>query len=40
MDLENIILNVRERQILYSITNMWNLKNNTNEYIYKTETHS
>ena len=40
MDLEKIILNVRERQILYSITSMWNLKNNTNEYIYKTETHS
>ena len=35
MDLENIILSevVRERQILYDITYMWNLKNNTNEYI-------
>ena len=29
----------KERQILY-ITYMWNLKNNTNEYIYKTETDS
>ena len=28
----------RERQILYDITYMWNLKNNTNEFIYKTET--
>ena len=40
MDLEILILNeVRERQILY-ITYMWNLKNNTNELIYKTETDS
>ena len=30
----------RERQILYDITYMWNLKNNTNEHIYKTETDS
>ena len=29
----------RERQI-YDITCMWNLKNNTNELIYKTETDS
>ena len=28
----------RERQILYDITYMWNLKNNTSESIYKTET--
>ena len=27
----------RERQILYDITYMWNLKNNTNESIYKTK---
>ena len=27
----------RERQILYAITYTWNLKNNTNELIYKTE---
>ena len=27
----------RERQILYDITYMWNLKNNTNESIYKTD---
>ena len=30
----------KERQILYDITYMWNLKNNTNESIYKTETDS
>ena len=30
----------RERQILYDITYMWNLKINTNELIYKTETDS
>ena len=41
MDLENIILSeVRERQKLFDITYMWNLKNNTNESIYKTETDS
>ena len=27
----------RERQISYAITYMWNLKNDTNELIYKTE---
>ena len=39
MDLEIIILSaVRERQISYAITYMWNLKkNDTNELIYKTE---
>ena len=37
IDLEIIILNeVRQRQ-LYGITCMWNLKNGTNELIYKTE---
>ena len=42
MDLEIIILSeVRERQIPYDITYMWNLKkNDTNEVIYKTETDS
>ena len=30
----------RERQIEYDNTYMWNLKNNTNELIYKTETDS
>ena len=30
----------RGRQILYDITYMWNLRNNTNESIYKTETDS
>ena len=39
MDLENIMLRetFRERQVLYDITYMWNLKN---ESIYKTETDS
>ena len=40
MDLENIILSEvsqMERQILYDTTYLWNLKNNTNELIYKTE---
>ena len=41
MDLENIMLSETcQRQILYVITYMWNLKNNTNECIYKTETDS
>ena len=31
---------VRKRQIPYDITYMWNLKYNTNEHIYKTETYS
>ena len=30
----------RERQISYDITYMWNIKNDTNGLIYKTETHS
>ena len=38
MDLEIIILSeVRERQIPYDITYMWNLKYDTNELIYGTE---
>ena len=40
MDLEMIILseaNQTQRQISYDITYMWNLKNNTNESMYKTE---
>ena len=41
MDLETIILReVRERQISYDITYMCNLKYDTNELIYKTETDS
>ena len=42
MDLEIIILSKseRERQITYGITYMWNLKCDTNELIYKTETDS
>ena len=40
MELEIIILikSERERQILYDITYMWNLKYATNEPIYETET--
>ena len=30
----------RERQVLYDITYMWNLKNNSNESTYRTETDS
>lgn len=30
----------RERKILYDIIYVWNVKNNTNESIYKTETDS
>ena len=30
----------RERQISYVITYMWNLKNGTNDHIYKNETES
>ena len=41
MDLEILILNsVRERQISYDITYMWNLKTDPNELIYKIETDS
>ena len=38
MDLESIILtkvSQTGRQIFYAVTNMWNVKNNTNQYIYK-----
>ena len=41
-DLEIIILtevSLKERQI-YDITSVWNLKYNTNECIYETETNS
>ena len=41
IDLEIIILSkisqTREIQISYDITYVWNLKNDTNELIYKTE---
>ena len=41
MDLEIVIPSEvksdRERQITYDITYNWNLKNRTNELIYKTE---
>ena len=41
MDLEIIILSeVRRRQISHGITYMWNLKYDTSELIYKTETDS
>ena len=43
MDLEIIILSEvsgRERQISYDMTYMWNLKNDMNESMYKTETDS
>ena len=42
MDLEIIILSEvsQTRTILYDITDMWNLKNSTNELVYKTETDS
>jgi len=37
--LEIVILSeIRERQILCDITYMWNLKKDTNELFYKTET--
>ena len=44
MDLDIIILSEvwleRQRQIPYDITYMWNLKYNTNEHIYESETDS
>ena len=44
IDLEGLMLSEisqTEKDILYVITYMWNLKNKTNEYIYnKTETDS
>ena len=39
MDLETAILSeVRERQIWYYITYIWNIKKNTNELDHKTDT--
>ena len=41
IELEIIILSeVRQRQIPYSITYMWNLKYDLNKHIYKTKTDS
>ena len=41
MDIEIIILSeVRKRQIPYNTSYMWNLKYDTNEHIYETETDS
>ena len=38
IDLEIIILSeIKQRQISYDITYMWNLKYDTNEHIYETE---
>ena len=38
MKLEIIIISqVSQRQISYDITYMWNIKNDTNELIYKTD---
>ena len=38
IDIEIIMLSeVSQRQILYDIVYMWNLKNDTNELTYKTE---
>ena len=41
MSLENIMLSeISQREILYDVTYMWNLKNNTNECICKAATNS
>ena len=41
MDLEILMLSeVSERQTSYAITYMWNLENDKNELIYKTQTDS
>ena len=41
MSLENIMLSeISQREILYDVTYMWNLKNNTTECICKTATDS
>ena len=38
MDLKIIILSeVSQKQILYAITYIWNIKNDINEHIYKTD---
>jgi len=38
LDIETVIQSeVRQRQISYDTAYMWNLKNGTNELIYKTE---
>ena len=38
VDLENILLSKSKTNIIYTISHIWNLKNNANEGIYKTET--
>ena len=43
MDLEIVLLSERsqkEKQVLHNIAYMWNLKYETNELVYKTETDS
>ena len=40
MQLEIISKSERQRQIPYDITYIWNLKYDTNEHIYETETDS
>ena len=36
-DLEIIVQSTITQRQIYDITNMWNLKNDTNELVYKTE---
>lgn len=38
MDLENILLSKSKTNTIYTISHIWNPKNNANEGIYKTET--
>ena len=39
MDLKNIVLSqIKQRQMLYDVTYIWNLKTNTDESIHKIET--
>ena len=40
MDGSRVIKSDRERQVLYDVTYMWNLKYDTNELIIKIETDS
>ena len=40
MDLEIIILSKTKKDKYHDTTSVWNLKNDTNEFIYKTETDS
>ena len=40
MDLEIIILSKTKKDKYHDTTSVWNLKNDTNEFIYKTQTDS